>query len=161
MQYREFHRRFGGSYRTKNLVLWPASLVGVSRWIYRFPRERISPVNKPPYALPARSGIPREFIRLDPWEAEYLFMLASRARSTIVEIGRFNGGSTFLIACANDRVPIWSIDIDPQDDERLKEHLTAHTVGANLTLIIGDSQTAKQPPITDIDLLFIDGDHSY
>jgi hypothetical protein len=38
------------------------------------------------------------------------------AKRGILEIGRFNGGSLFLMACANPAVSIYSIEIAPQDD---------------------------------------------
>jgi predicted O-methyltransferase YrrM len=116
---------------------------------------------KRPYSLPAPNGLPTEFIRLDPWEAEYMFLLASRAKLGIVETGRFYGGSTFLMACANEDVPIHSVDIAPQDDDRLRHFLAKYGVGGNVNLIVGDSQNVKYPEVGDVDMLFVDGDHSY
>jgi len=111
--------------------------------------------------LPARSGLPPEFIRLDPWEGQYLFELARQARRGVVETGRLRGGSTFLVACANRSVPIVSIDIAPKDDATLSALLARHEVGTNVELIVGDSQRGSYPHVHDIDLLFVDGDHSY
>lgn len=113
------------------------------------------------YRLPMPTRLPAEFIRLDPWEAEYLFMLASRARLGIVETGRFWGGSTFLMACAQEDVPIHSLDIAPQDDDRVRRLMGEHGVGHNVNLIVGDSQHVKYPEVGAVDLLFVDGDHSY
>jgi predicted O-methyltransferase YrrM len=111
--------------------------------------------------LPPRSGLPPEFIRLDPWEGGYLFELASCARLGVVETGRLRGGSTFLLACANLRVPIVSIDIAPKDDTALRALMRRHDVGTNVELVVGDSQRTSYPDVHDIDLLFVDGDHSY
>src|SRR5262249_22567945 len=99
-------------------------------------------------------------IRLDPWEAEYLFLIASRAELGIVEIGRLHGGSTFLLACANRDVPIWSIDVDPRDDPSLTNLLRQEGVGTNVSLLVGDSRTDPFSELGEFDVLFVDGDHS-
>ena len=98
---------------------------------------------------------------MDPWEGEYVFLITSMAKRGILEIGRFNGGSVFLMACANAAVPIYSIDIAPQDDARLREIFRTHGVGANVKLIVGDSQRERSPEVGSFDVLFVDGDHSY
>jgi predicted O-methyltransferase YrrM len=105
----------------------------------------------------------REFIRLDPWELPYVVWAAARARTGIVEIGRYNGGSTLVFALANPKVPIYSIDIAPQDDDRLRRVLTEHGAGGNVHLLVGDSQKGEFAgiPPEGYDLLLIDGDHSY
>jgi predicted O-methyltransferase YrrM len=118
-------------------------------------------VNRRLYNIPRRSGLPPEFIRLDPWEGEYLFILASRAQSGIVETGRLRGGSTFLMANANWDVPIFSVDIAPKDDGALRELMAQHGVGGNVELMVGDSQRTDYPQVEEVDLLFVDGDHSY
>jgi len=148
LDYDEFFERFGGSARTKNLKRIRDEAGDAAR------RLRYRP-------LPNQSGLPADFIRLDPWEMEYLFTVASRARRGIVETGRFNGGSCFLLACAAPDVPIHSIDCAPQDDELLQRLFQWQGVGRNVELIVGDSQKTKYPQIGAIDILFIDGDHSY
>src|SRR5688572_9395947 len=105
MTYAEFHKRFGGSYRTKHLALEADD-----------PLTKEDGFSKHRYSLPPSSMLSKKFIRLDPWEGEYLFMLSSRARRRILEIGRLHGGSTFLIACANSQAPIVSIDLKPKND---------------------------------------------
>lgn len=117
--------------------------------------------NPRPYRLPTQSGLPAEFIRLDPWEGEYLFMLAALATRGIVETGRLRGGSTFLMACANYGVPITSVDIAPKDDAELNNHMAREGVGRNVTLVVGDSQNTYYEQVEEFDLLFVDGDHSY
>ena len=151
MDYDEFFAKFGGSARTKNI-------------------QRMSPPHVPRgdvtrnlriFSLPERSGLPPEFIRLDPWEMQYVFTVARRARHGIVEIGRFSGGSCFLMSCAAPTAPIFSIDFGPQNDELLIRFFKQHSVGQNVTLYVGDFQRTKYPDIPQVDVLFIDGDRSY
>lgn len=149
MTYQEFLERFGRSVRTKNIIQ-PGEAD---------PKKLQE--NKRPHALPDTSKIPLEFIRLDPWEAEYLFIIAQRAHEGIVETGRFFGGSTFVMACANPDVPIHSIDIRPKNDERLRRILDRHKIGSNINLLVGDSTKREYPGIGKFDVLFVDGDHSY
>jgi predicted O-methyltransferase YrrM len=111
------------------------------------------------FRIPHESALPKEFIRLCPWEMEYLFSVARRSRRGILEIGRFNGGSTFLLACANRNVPIHSIDIAPKDDALLLELFRRNGIGQNVNLIVGDSRERRD--LGQFDLIFIDGDHTY
>jgi predicted O-methyltransferase YrrM len=123
------------------------------------PRKRYQ--NGRLYNIPKTSALPRRYIRLCPWEGEYVYLIASRAKKGIVETGRLHGGSTFLLACANTAVPIHSIDIAPKNDDLIRQYFSENSVGANVNLIVGDSQHGKYPDIGDVDVLFIDGDHSY
>lgn len=102
--------------------------------------------------------LPRTFVRLDPWEAEYLYGLASHIQLGCVEIGRLLGGSTFLLASATSK-PIWSIDINPKNDDSLLNLLGLFGHGEKVQLIIGDSRV-RHENVGQFDLLFIDGDHS-
>lgn len=144
----EFFTQFGGSLRTKNLVLASTRIFGLKniaryflgRWPYS---EEVRNGNKRRYNVPTESQLPKEYIRLCPWEAQYLYMLASRAKLGMVETGRFHGGSTFMLAWSNRDVPIHTVDIAPQNDELLKSYFPTHGICAN------------------VDLLFIDADHSY
>jgi predicted O-methyltransferase YrrM len=159
--YQEFFLRFGASCRRKHL--YPGR---VPSWVLDIGRRLAGKPRKPQvalrtYALPLRSALPQKFIRLDPWEMDYLFTIASLAKVGILETGRFNGGSVFLMAWANRTVPIWSIDIAPRNDELLRQYLRSNDIGANVRLIVGDSQRQRDPGITGFDVLFIDGDHSY
>jgi predicted O-methyltransferase YrrM len=155
-----FYERYGASLRRKHLLVVPPGLRGRLSFAAAALAGRVSP-DRRLWTLPARSSLPREFIRLEPWEAEYLFLLARRANRGIVEIGRLRGGSTFLLACANKSVPIWSIDVTPQDDLTLRRLFKENNVGHNVDLLVGDSHVALFPAIDDFDLLFVDGDHSY
>jgi predicted O-methyltransferase YrrM len=161
LSFARFSELYGGSFRTKHLVVVPTTIEARLGFATRFFLGRVDTVNKRTYSLPATSQLPPDLVRLDPWEAEYLYLCAQRARLGIVEIGRLHGGSTFLLACANRRVPIWSIDLDPIDDVRLRSFFAEHEVGRNVELIVGDSHTGEFPEIGDYDLVFVDGDHSY
>jgi len=116
--------------------------------------------NKIDYRIGKPSVIPRNFIRQEPWEIEYLYMLAHYSKVGILETGRFNGGSTLISALANNKVKIHSIDFDPQDDAFLINLLDQMKIGKNLNIITGDSQKTKYDSINEIDLLFVDADHS-
>lgn len=157
MEYGDFYRTFGGSYRQKYLKKKVRSIGDTLKWI----TGSLNSHNMREYAIPRRKNLPANFIRQEPWEGEYLFYLARHAKEGIVETGRFQGGSSFLMACANGNIPIHSIDIAPQNDAFLKEQFAKFNVGGNVDLIVGDSQKSKYAQIRKFDLLFIDGDHSY
>jgi predicted O-methyltransferase YrrM len=151
LDYSEFFAKYGGSARTKNLHREADPAAGIR-----------ASGNKRHMKLPPPGALPAEFIRLCPWEMEYLFTVARRARLGILETGRFNGGSLFVMTCAaKPGVPIYSIDLKPQNDALLLELLSAAVPDANPELIVGDSQHVRYPQIGAVDLLFIDGDHSY
>lgn len=151
VDYATFYSRFGGSARTKNIS-------SAKRWLVpRGHRQR----NLRAWSLPHQSGLPKEFIRLCPWEMEYLYAVARGTKLGIIETGRAHGGSCFLMACAARQTPIYSIDIAPKNDDFLRQAFLKHGFGQNVELIVGDSQNAKYPQIGPIDLLFVDGDHSY
>ena len=155
MDYSEFYKKFGGSLRSKHLYTH-----GLKHAL-SYLKGTFNQNNKREWTLPNESALPKDYIRLDPWEGEYLFYQAGKAKKGIIETGRFHGGSTFLLACANNNSPIWSIDIEPQNDNLLRKYFSDFNVGANVDLIIGDSQNTKYPQIKSYDLLWIDGDHSY
>jgi predicted O-methyltransferase YrrM len=96
-------------------------------------------------------------------EAAYLYRLVrSLSAPAVVEIGRFRGGSTFLMAVAGARV--LSIDLDAErqraDDEALREALARFGVRESVELELASSQTY---PFGNrrFDVAFIDGDHRY
>lgn len=113
------------------------------------------------YNLSPATLIPSDFIRLEPWEMEYIFSVAKFAKKGILEIGRFNGGSSILFALANDNLKIFSIYIAPKNDSKLLKIFEKLDIKKNVELIVGDSQKTNYKNITSFDLLFVDGDHSY
>ncbi|MCG8355020.1 MAG: class I SAM-dependent methyltransferase [Kiloniellales bacterium] len=162
MDYREFFDRFMGACRRKHIRREPELIELIKDSLK--PSRRTRPGNPKrgrSYQVPETAELPREFMRMEPWEIEYLFPLAMRAKKSILETGRRHGGSTFLMACANATVPIRSIDIEPADDDLLRSYFDKVGIGANVEIIVGDSQRGDYPAIGEIDLLFIDGDHSY
>jgi predicted O-methyltransferase YrrM len=104
-------------------------------------------------------------LRLD--EAAYLHRLVrDTSPRTVVEIGRFRGGSTLLLAAALENGVLHSYDIDTRQgrsgaelDDELRKALERYGLSDRVRLHVADSRTAE-PPDTPIDLLFIDGDHS-
>ena len=153
LDYSRFFDLYGAAARTKNILTaeWEAAQ-----------NSNIRQANLRRYVLPQHSELPKDFIRLDPWEMEYLFMVARKARTGILETGRFNGGSLFVMACAADEgIPIHSIDIAPKNDDLLREILAQHCPKAKVNIITGDSQHSQYPEIGKVDVLFIDGDHTY
>lgn len=104
-------------------------------------------------------------------EAALLYRLGRSATTgPVVEIGRFKGGSTFIFAASmRDGVELWSYDLHvalrpdlPGErlDAELRAALDHYGLAHKVHLIVGDSRTA-QPPARPLELLFIDGDHSY
>jgi predicted O-methyltransferase YrrM len=104
-------------------------------------------------------------------EAALLFRLARDVREgPVAEIGRFKGGSTFIFASALPAgVELWSYDFHvalrpdmpgAQLDEELRTALDRYGLGEKVHLLVADSRTAE-PPSGELELLFIDGDHSY
>lgn len=96
-------------------------------------------------------------------EAAYIYRLARAVQTgPIVEIGRFRGGSTFLLAVArNPGIELWSYDLSGETlDAELRRALERYRLLENVRLVVGDSRTATPPPVP-MELLFIDGDHSY
>jgi predicted O-methyltransferase YrrM len=104
-------------------------------------------------------------LRLD--EAVHLYRLVREERpTTVVEIGRYRGGSTFVIASALEQGTLHSYDIDVRQghpggelDRQLTSALERYGLEHRVRLQVGDSRTAE-PPAGDIDVLFIDGDHT-
>lgn len=109
-------------------------------------------------------------LRLD--EAAHLFRTVrslGAVPATIVEIGRFRGGSTVVIATAmSDGSELWSYDLhltgpdvdSAELDRELADALDRLGIADGVRLIVGDSRTAEPPP-RPADLVFVDGDHSY
>jgi predicted O-methyltransferase YrrM len=104
-------------------------------------------------------------------EAALLFRLARDAQSgPFAEIGRFKGGSTMVFATAlPEGVELWSYDLHvalrpdmpgSQLDAELGAALQRYGLDGKVHLLVADSRTADPPP-APLELLFVDGDHSY
>lgn len=104
-------------------------------------------------------------------EAAFLFGLVRRlGPARIVEIGRFKGGSTFVVAAAMEpgstlvsydlHVPSREDLQGPDLDRDLREALERYGISAGVDLVVADSRSVELPA-AGIDLLFVDGDHTY
>ena len=117
-----------------------------SLWLFDSPRET------------------RNIIRLDLHEAGVLYKYAKLWKDdndTILEIGRYWGGSTILLALATHGTDkkVISIDItegchDPDVDEWLEQYDEKERIDIR----VGNSHKMETVPLS---LLFVDGDHSY
>lgn len=107
----------------------------------------------------------RKTIQMDFDEAAYLFSLARSLPSCrILEIGRYRGGSTLLLAVAIDGdSKLTSIDNLAKigcDDTALTNVLKKAGLLYKVELIVEDSTDVEARP-NSYDIVFIDGDHSY
>jgi predicted O-methyltransferase YrrM len=104
-------------------------------------------------------------------EAALLYRLSRDVRAgPIAEIGRFKGGSTVVFAVAlPEGAELWSYDLHvalrpdlsgEQLDRELDDALRRLGVRHKVHLLVGDSRTVEPPP-EPLELLFVDGDHSY
>jgi predicted O-methyltransferase YrrM len=104
-------------------------------------------------------------LRLD--EAAYLYRLAKGEQpQVVVELGRYRGGSTLLLAAALEHGVLHSYDIETRQgrpgadlDRELMAALDRFDLSDRVRLHVEDSQTAA-PTESHVDMLFIDGDHS-
>ena len=104
----------------------------------------------------------RDIIRLDLREAGLLYKYAKQTRgNTILEIGRYWGGSTVLLATAthNSDVNIVSVDVvegchDPDVDDWLNDYEEKERIDIR----VDNSWAMENIPLS---LLFVDGDHTY
>ncbi len=104
-------------------------------------------------------------------QAAYLFGFVRETQPRkVVEIGRHKGGSTLMIAAAmRAQGEFWSIDIGEKEsrlrqtgmrpyDEQIAD--LCRRSGLNATLLVGDSRVIEINTGA-LDMVFIDGDHSY
>jgi predicted O-methyltransferase YrrM len=141
--------------RWPNVKNWPSSFNGFEDVAMVFSSNRLN------------HGIAT--LQID--EAALLFRCARNVpeAATVAEIGRFKGGSTFLIATAlppSARLVSYdlhmAIETDipgAQLDRELVEALERAGLRDRVELVIADSRTVEPPP-DPLALLFIDGDHS-
>ena len=107
------------------------------------------------------SPLNRGMLRQDFDEAALLFKTVNNISNPRgVEIGRFNGGSTILLAAAvGSKGKLISIDIEPQDDLVLQDIISKLGMKDRVELITGNSNEIMLHD--NYDFVFIDGDHSY
>ena len=104
----------------------------------------------------------RGALRQDVDEAAALYRHVDRLGARRgVEIGRYAGGSTLLLAAALERSAgkLRSIDVAPRDDSRLETALETLGWGSRVELEVADAN--QLDPGGPLDFVFIDGDHTY
>lgn len=120
----------------------------------------------------ASSSLDHAVIAMTVRQAAYLFGLIRRMHpQKVIEIGRYKGGSTLLIAAAmNGSGQFWSVDLGEKEgrlhgatthrpfDDQIRDICTRF--GLHVTLETGDSRIIDLQT-GEVDLVFIDGDHSY
>ena len=109
-------------------------------------------------------------ISMNVRQAAYLFGVVRRMDARkVIEIGRYKAGTTLLIAAAmRGHGRFWSIDIaglDPHLQPRTVRPVEAQIaelctrLDLTVDVIVGDSRTVEVET-GEVDLVFIDGDHS-
>lgn len=141
--------------RFANVERWPESVRGFEDLAFMFSSNQLN------------HGVAS--LQID--EAALLYRLARDVRTgPVAEIGRFKGGSTVVFASAlPEGSELWSYDLhvalrpDMSGellDGELLDALRRLGVERKVHLLVGDSRTIDPPP-APLELLFIDGDHSY
>jgi len=144
-----------GSTRFGRVDSWPESIQGFEDLSFLFSSNQLN------------HGIAS--LQLD--EAALLFRLARDAESgPFAEIGRFKGGSTLIFAAAlPEGAELWSYDLHvalrpdlpgEELDRELRAALQRYGLDRKVHLLVGDSRTVDPPP-APLELLFVDGDHTY
>jgi predicted O-methyltransferase YrrM len=141
--------------RLRNVTVWPETLGGFEDVSFLFAATQLN------------HGV----ISMAIDEAAYLFRLAhTLGPATLVEIGRYKGGSTLLLAAAMDSgATLYSYDLHTKQtsqydygelDEETGAALERYGLADRVHLVVGDSK-AVEPPALDCALVFVDGDHTY
>lgn len=135
---------------------WPDSLEGFEDLAFLFSSNQLN------------HGI----VSLQLDEAALLYRLARGVSpgAAVVEIGRFKGGSTLLLASALPQgAELWSYDLHvairgdlggARLDAELETALGRYGLRNRVQLLVADSRVAEPPPRAP-ELVFVDGDHSY
>jgi hypothetical protein len=105
----------------------------------------------------------RQVIRLNIDEAALLWIYAKEVPppATILEIGRFVGGSTVLLSMATHESDKKIISVDLNEGPHnadVDEWLEEYEERDRIDIRVENSHTMKNIPLS---LLFVDGDHSY
>jgi predicted O-methyltransferase YrrM len=141
--------------RFRNVERWPETVRGFEDLAFMFSSNQLN------------HGVAS--LQID--EAALLYRLARDVETgPVAEIGRFKGGSTIVFASAlPSGVELWSYDFHvalrpdmpgKELDEELRGALVRFGLDGKVHLLVADSRTAE-PPLGELALLFIDGDHSY
>ena len=141
--------------RFRNVERWPDDVRGFEDLAFMFSSNQLN------------HGVAS--LQID--EAALLYRLARDAQSgPFAEIGRFKGGSTIVFASAlPDGVELWSYDLHvalrpdmpgAELDAELRDALARYGLDSKVHLVVADSRTVDPPP-EPLELLFVDGDHSY
>ena len=101
----------------------------------------------------------RGIARLNFDEAALLWRTARETGGTILEIGRYQAGSTVLLAASAAGRRVVSIDIDPQHHAVADQFLQRPDIAPHLELLVADSRQPLKG--REFGMLYIDGDHSY
>jgi len=111
---------------------------------------------------PKRAPMGRGICRLDPPEGQFIYsQIKERGILKMLEVGRFMGGSTLLLAQAlGGGGKLFSVDLAPRADSVLSATLVRWGWASRVDLIVGNSHKVEMPG-TKLDAIFIDGDHSY
>jgi predicted O-methyltransferase YrrM len=145
-----------GRARYTSVERWPDTLEGFEDLAFLFSSNQLN------------HGI----VSLQLDEAALLYRLTRRVAEgdAVIEIGRFKGGSTLLLATAlPEGAELWSYDLHvalrpdltgPQLDAELSTALERYGLDRRVHLVVGDSRTVE-PPARPCALVFVDGDHSY
>jgi len=95
----------------------------------------------------------RNIVKLNFNEAALLYKTTRQSWGNILEIGRYNGGSTMILhAASHDSRKIYSVDLINRVDKIVAQHLTER--------VIFMDQDSKIKIHTVFGLIFIDGNHS-
>ncbi len=140
--------------RLANVEAWPETLSGFEDLAFLFTSSELN------------HGV----ASLSFDEAAHLFRVARRlGPATIVEIGRFKGGSTVVFAAAKHAdAHLWSYDlggerapgiVGEEVDAEIEATLERFGLQRGVHLVRADSRTVDPPGACE--LVFIDGDHSY
>lgn len=95
-------------------------------------------------------------------ECKKMCEVASKVKGVIVEIGRYRGGSLLLLTLSSPSSKIYSVDVSSKYNNVALKLCDKFRVPANrYEMITNDSIQVAKKWESEIDLLFIDGDHTF
>ncbi len=128
---------------------WPAELAGFEDLAFLFSSNQ------------ANHGI----AQLSFTEAALLFRLAGSAPGPVVEIGRYKGGGTLVLAAGlGEGGELWSYDTHEKAgsdiDAGIEHALDRYGLAPRVHLVVGSSHEVELPA-PELGLVFLDGDPTY